>query len=176
MHEISGFDPIAAPDARVLILGSMPSKVSKAKEQYYGHAKNAFWTIMGQLFGAEAELCYGLRKGILMTHRVAVWDVLKTCHRLGSLDGSIEMDSIVINDFNEFFSRHLQIRHVFFNGMIAEKIYRKYILPTLPERFDYLVYHRLPSTSPAHAALSLTQKMKAWQEIKQCMATELAEG
>lgn len=176
MHEISGFDPIAAPDARVLILGSMPSKVSKAKEQYYGHAKNAFWTIMGQLLGAEPDLCYGLRKGILMTHRVAVWDVLKTCHRLGSLDGGIEMDSIIVNDFNKFFGRHNQIRHVFFNGMTAEKIYRKYILPTLPERFEYLVYHRLPSTSPTHAALSLAQKMEVWQEIRHCLAAELAEG
>ncbi|MGJ0486356.1 MAG: DNA-deoxyinosine glycosylase [Methylomicrobium sp.] len=176
MHEISGFDPIAAPDARVLILGSMPSKVSKAKDQYYGHAKNAFWPIMGQLFGADPELCYGLRKGVLMTHGVAVWDVLKTCYRVSSLDGDIEMDSIVVNDFNDFFSRHEQIRHVFFNGMTPEKIYRKYILPTLPERFDYLVYHRLPSTSPANAALSLAQKMEAWQEISHCLMAELAEG
>jgi len=176
MQEISGFDPIAAPDARVLILGSMPSKVSKAKDQYYGHNKNGFWAIMGQLFGAEPDLCYGLRKGILMTHRVAVWDVLKTCQRLGSLDADIELDSIVINDFNDFFSHHEQIRHVFFNGMTAEKVYRKYILPTLPERFGYLVYHRLPSTSPTNAALSLTQKLEAWQEIRQYMTAELAEG
>jgi len=176
MQEISGFDPIAAPDARVLILGSMPSTMSKAKDQYYGHHKNGFWTIMGQLFGAEPDLCYGLRKGILMTHRVAVWDVLRTCQRLGSLDVDIELDSIVINDFSDFFSRHGQIRHVFFNGMTAEKIYRKYILPTLPERFGHLVYHRLPSTSPTNAALSLTQKLEAWQEVRRCMAAELAEG
>lgn len=176
MQEISGFDPIAAPDAQVLILGSMPGKVSKAKDQYYGHAKNAFWVIMGQLFGAEPDLVYGLRKGILMTHRVAVWDVLKTCHRIGSLDADIELDSIIINDFVGFFSRQEQIRHVFFNGMTAEKIYRKYILPTLPERFGYLVYHRLPSTSPTNAALNLTQKLESWQTIKQHMAAELEEG
>ncbi len=176
MPELSGFDPIAAPDARVLILGSMPSAVSKAKGQYYGHPKNAFWTIMGQLFGAEPDLCYGLRKGLLMTHRVAVWDVLKTCHRQGSLDADIELDSIITNDFNAFFVRHAQIRQVFFNGLAAEKIYRKSILPTLPERFDYLVYHRLPSTSPTHAALSLSQKMAAWQAISQSMAAELVEA
>jgi TDG/mug DNA glycosylase family protein len=176
MAEVSGFDPIAAPDARVLILGSMPSKVSKAKEQYYGHPKNAFWIIMGRLFGAGTDLCYGLRKGVLMTHGIAVWDVLKSCYRTSSLDGDIEMGSIVVNDFAEFFSRHENIRHVFFNGMTPEKIYRKYILPTLPERFDYLVYHRLPSTSPANAAFSLAQKTAAWQKIKQCMATEFAEG
>lgn len=175
MQEISGFDPIAAPDARVLILGSMPSKVSKARDQYYGHNKNAFWPIMGHLFGAEPDLCYGLRKGILMTHRVAVWDVLKTCHRLGSLDADIDLDSIIVNDFDDFFGRHAQIRDVFFNGMTAEKIYRKYILPTLPERFAYLVYHRLPSTSPTNATLNLAQKMDAWQELRQCMTAALAE-
>lgn len=166
MQEISGFDPIAAPDARVLILGSMPSKVSKAKEQYYGHNKNSFWTIMGLFFGADGRLCYGLRKKILMAHRVAVWDVLKTCRRQGSQDAGIRLNSIVTNDFNEFFTRQSQIRHVFFNGVTAEKIYRKYILPTLPERFEYLVYHRLPSTSPANATLTLAQKIEAWQEIR----------
>ncbi|MDD1612339.1 MAG: DNA-deoxyinosine glycosylase, partial [Methylococcaceae bacterium] len=97
-------------------------------------------------------------------------------HRLGSLDSGIQLDSIVTNDFNEFYSRHEQIRHVFFNGMTAEKIYRKHILPTLPERFGYLVYHRLPSTSPANAILSLAQKMEAWQEIRHYSEAELAEG
>src|SRR5512139_2245969 len=119
MHEISGFDPIAAPDARVLILGSMPSKVSKAKEQYYGHAKNAFWVIMGRLFGAEPDLCYGLRKEILIVHQVAVWDVLKTCRRAGSGDAGIRLESIVTNDFNDFFSHHELIKYVFFNGLTA---------------------------------------------------------
>ncbi|MGR8941564.1 MAG: DNA-deoxyinosine glycosylase [Gammaproteobacteria bacterium] len=176
MQEISGFGPIAAPDARVLILGSMPSTVSKAKAQYYGHAKNAFWIIMGRFFGAEPDLCYGLRKGILMAHQVAVWDVLKTCHRAGSLDAGIRPDSIVTNDFNEFFGRHGMIRHVFFNGLTAEKIYRKFILPTLSDQFDYLVYHRLPSTSPANAGLSLAQKIEAWREIRQYAVSELAEG
>jgi TDG/mug DNA glycosylase family protein len=176
MHEISSFEPIAAPDAQVLILGTMPSTVSKVRNQYYAHPKNAFWMIMGELFGAGPDLCYGLRKGILTAHRVAVWDVLRTCYRQGSLDADIRMDSIVTNDFSEFFSQHELIRHVFFNGMTAEQIYRKSILPTLPETFEYLVYHRLPSTSPAHASLSLKQKIEAWQLIKQYITDEITEG
>ena len=175
VQEISGFAPIAAPDAEVLILGSMPSKVSIAKSQYYAHAKNAFWIIMGDLFGARPTLCYGLRKDILIARHVAVWDVLKTCHRKGSMDAGIHLDSIITNDFNDFFNNHALIRHVFFNGFTAEKIYRKCILPTLSERFDHLVYHRLPSTSPANAVLSLNQKIEAWREIKQGIMARIGD-
>jgi hypoxanthine-DNA glycosylase len=84
----TGFPPIAAAGARVLILGSMPSVASLAKQQYYGHPQNAFWPLMGRLFGAWPELPYDRRKAILCESGVAVWDVLH-CAAAGSLDTSV---------------------------------------------------------------------------------------
>jgi TDG/mug DNA glycosylase family protein len=167
MTDIRGFAPIVSKGAQVLILGSMPSEVSLFKQQYYGHPSNAFWPIMGALFGAFPDLDYDRRKAILMENKVAVWDVLQSCQRQGSLDSNIAWASIKTNDFVGFFSEHKFIRRVFFNGGMAEKVYKKYILPSLDQRFTYLEYQRLPSTSPAHASLNLAQKIEAWKVIKQ---------
>lgn len=166
MSDITGFAPVVSGDAKVLILGTMPSVASLARQQYYGHPKNAFWPIMGVLFGAAPELGYQQRKEILMANAIAVWDVLQGCKRLGSLDSNIKPESIKINDFAAFFAEHEFIEHVFFNGAMAEKLYKKHVLPTLNHRFSYLEYQRLPSTSPAHASLRLEEKIEAWKVIQ----------
>ena len=166
MNAIEGFPPIAAENSRILILGSMPSETSLKKQQYYGHHRNAFWHIMGEMFAAGHELDYKQRKQILMHNGVAVWDVLQTCFRKGSMDSDIDMNSIQVNDFNQFYNDHPLIEKIFFNGGTTEKVYRKKILTTLEKRFDYLNYQRLPSTSPAYAAMKLAQKIEAWQVIK----------
>ncbi|MFA6163305.1 MAG: DNA-deoxyinosine glycosylase [Methylobacter sp.] len=166
MSDITGFAPIVSGNAKVLILGSMPSVASLSKQQYYGHPKNAFWPIMGALFGADPVLCYQLRKEILMANGIAVWDVLQGCKRVGSSDSNIKLASIKINDFGDFFAKYEFIERVFFNGATAEKLYKKHVRPTLNQRFSYLEYQRLPSTSPAHASLKLEEKIEAWKVVK----------
>jgi double-stranded uracil-DNA glycosylase len=167
MTVIEGFLPIARENALILILGSMPSEISLQKQQYYGHPRNAFWPIMGELFGAYPALAYAQRQQILINQRVAVWDVLRTCVRKGSLDADIGKESMQINSFIDFFARHASVQQVFFNGGMAEKVYNQQVLPHLAERFDYLQYRRLPSTSPAYATMNLQQKIIAWKVIKE---------
>jgi len=146
----------------------MPGDVSLQKHQYYGHQRNAFWPIMSSLFNQGIELKeYKLRTLLLVENKVAVWDVLQSCYRSGSLDSAIRMDSIKVNDFYRFFLTHKDIAKVCFNGAKAEAIYLKFVLPDVKEKFSYLQYVRLPSTSPAHAAITLKDKTLAWQkEIK----------
>lgn len=165
MSAIEGFAPIVSDNASLLIVGSMPSEASLLKQQYYGHPRNAFWPIMIALLGVEPGLCYRRRKEMLMENGVAVWDVLQSCHRLGSADSNIKWETIKTNDFAAFFAGHTGIGQVFFNGGMAEKLYRKRVLPTLNEDSSYLGYRRLPSTSPAYASLNLEQKMEAWKVI-----------
>lgn len=162
---ICSFSPIARRDARVLVLGTVPSIASLAKQQYYGHAQNAFWRIMGRLFGAERELPYDERKRILCARGVAVWDVLKECYREGSLDSSIEVESEAPNDFVGFFRTHRQVHAVFFNGHKAESLYRRHVRPTLDGLGLELRYERLPSTSPAHAGRNFEEKLAAWRAL-----------
>jgi hypoxanthine-DNA glycosylase len=127
--------------------------------QYYAHPRNVFWKIMGELIGAGSEIPYDLRTRILKSAGIALWDVLASCKRPGSLDSDIS--SILPNDFETFFLSHPHISQVCFNGAMAEKCYQKSVLPRLSPRSMH--YQRIPSTSPAHASLSYEQKLSAWR-------------
>ncbi len=165
-----GFVPIANKNAVLLVLGSMPSVASLQQQQYYGHPRNAFWPIMQRLFDAPAELAYAEKKALLKRHGIAVWDVLAACFRPGSLDSAIDEQSITVNDFAGFLTAHKHLRQVIFNGGKAEQMYNKHVLPQLDERWTQLKYRRLPSTSPAMAALSLEQKIQHWQIVRQLVS------
>lgn len=158
---IRSFPPVADEHARILILGSMPGAESLRAGQYYAHPRNAFWPIMGYLVGAAPALPYEERTLKLEQAGVALWDVLASCTRRGSLDSSIDPASIHPNEFADFFEAHPLIERVFFNGSMAEQSFRKHVLPDLhhlPVR-----YLRLPSTSPANASLRFEQKLKIWK-------------
>jgi hypoxanthine-DNA glycosylase len=163
---LTGFPPIATTDARVLVLGSMPSVASLAKQQYYGHPQNAFWRIMGSLFDAGPDRPYVERRQMLNRCGVAVWDVLHACRRAGSLDSSIRRDSEAANDFVSFLRKHRRIRSVFFNGTKAETAYRRHVQKDVESLGRDLQYERLPSTSPAHAGRSFAEKLRAWQTLR----------
>ena len=101
--QASGFPPVCTGSDLVLILGSFPGRSSLEKREYYGHRTNGFWPIMGQLLGFDPRISYPERLERLKINRVALWDVLTSCSRSGSLDSSIERDSMVVNDFKDFF-------------------------------------------------------------------------
>lgn len=165
MAEIYSFPPIIAADARVLILGSMPGEMSLTMQQYYAHRYNTFWKILGDLLGADPQLDYLSRVDLLKSHGIALWDVLMSCQRQGSLDSAIDAATMVPNDLAALFEGYPRIAHVFFNGAKAAQVYKRYVLPSLGEKYAYLEYTQLPSTSPAHASLSYQQKLLAWQKI-----------
>lgn len=161
MSTISSFNPIANHSAQVLILGSMPGVLSLKANQYYAHPRNAFWRIMADIYGFDVAQPYESRADALKASGVALWDVLHSCIRAGSLDSAIETGSRVVNDFESFFSNHPNIKLVGFNGSEAEKSFNKYALPNLSTA--HINFVRLPSTSPAHA-ISLEKKIAIWRE------------
>ena len=157
------FAPVAEDSATRLVLGSMPGAASLRAGQYYAHPRNLFWRILGELLGVDPGLPYAERVGVLSAAGIALWDVLESCTRVGSLDAAIEKGSVAPNDFATFFARHPRVRRVYFNGATAEQCYRRRVLPLLPA--GSRVYERLPSTSPAHAALSFEEKLAAWRVV-----------
>lgn len=160
---LQGLAPIEGPDARILVLGSMPGTESLRLQQYYAHPRNDFWPIMGVLFGAGPHLPYDERVAVLRARGVAVWDVLEACRRRGSLDAAIDPASLRVNDFAAFFAAHPHLRRVVFNGVFAEATFRTRVQLGGAPLPDDIGFTRLPSTSPANAALPFAAKLAAWQ-------------
>jgi len=158
---INGFPPIENPSARILILGSMPGAASLRAGQYYAHPQNLFWRILGEILGGANGASYAERLGMLKANGIALWDVLASCVREGSLDADIDSASLQPNDFATFFTTHGRIETVLFNGAKAEACYRKHVAPSLEMR--EIRYLRLPSTSPANASIPYAQKSAAWR-------------
>lgn len=165
--EIRSFLPIHGRNARVLILGSMPGIASLNATEYYAHPRNAFWNIAEALFGIARAQPYAARVRALELAGIAVWDVLAACRRRTSLDSAIEPASVVTNDLRKFLQRNARIGHIYFNGDATRKLYERQVLPGLTPRQQRIPRKALPSTSPAHAGLTLAQKIKAWSVIRQ---------
>ncbi len=166
MVSVSSFPPLSTDDAKVLVLGSMPGIKSLEMQQYYAHPRNAFWPIMMALFDAGNIIDYQHKITLLTANKVALWDVLKNCDRPGSMDTAIDQNTLECNNFVRFFRDHPNITWVYFNGGAAEKFYSKWVIPLLIDDYQYLQYYRLPSTSPAHAAMSLAEKTEQWRIIQ----------
>ena len=162
----TGFAPIAAPDANVLILGSLPSKQSLQKQEYYGNPQNAFWRVMGELFGAGPDVTYVKRSHTLQQNGIAVWDVLKSSVRPGSMDAAIDLSTAKPNDFPMFFDRHPDIELVCFNGKKARELYERLVAPQIGGNIGSLEYKSMPSTSPAYAAMSFDEKVRQWSFVR----------
>jgi TDG/mug DNA glycosylase family protein len=164
MPKIQGFPPISRLDAHTLILGSMPSRESLLKQKYYAHPRNSFWPILTRLLGITTK-DYALRAQQVTEGGIAIWDVLQLCTRSSSLDSDIDDRSMVTNDFRTFFEEHPGINRVFFNGAKAESVYQRHVLPGLPARQAEIKRLRLPSTSPANAAMTVDKKFENWRVI-----------
>lgn len=153
---LTAFPPVARADARVLILGSMPSAASLQQGFYYGHPRNAFWPILADVFGARVPQTIPEKIALLEAHRIALWDALESCEREGSLDSAIRAPRA--NDFEGLFARCPGIDRILFNGGAAKTLFTRHAARYLEGR----TWLRLPSTSPAHT-LSYERKLAQWR-------------
>ncbi|AWV07048.1 DNA-deoxyinosine glycosylase [Marilutibacter maris] len=162
-QRLRGLAPIVGANARVLVLGSMPGVASLDAGRYYAHARNHFWPFMGELVGASPELPYPERSARLAAAGIALWDVIASCRRQGSLDSAIR--DAEANDFPAFLAHHTSIGSLLFNGAAAEAAFMRQVEPALARLglSDGLRYCRLPSTSPANAAQPRAAKLAAWR-------------
>lgn len=163
----TGFPPVEPRRARTLILGTLPSAESIRRGQYYAHPRNAFWPIMGELFGAGREVSYAARLRKLAANGILLWDVLHAADRPGSLDSAIHPRRLAPNAIPELIARHPELEKIVFNGAPAETLFRRHVAKACGDLLAGVALVRLPSTSPAHAARTFAQKLAAWRAALQ---------
>jgi hypoxanthine-DNA glycosylase len=164
---VTGFEPIATPDARVLILGSLPSRRSIERQEYYGNPQNKFWHLMGELFGAGPDIPYASRSQMLNRCGVAVWDVLRSATRRGSMDAAIELENATPNDFQAFYGAHPKLGLLCFNGKKAAELYERLVVPQGIDTIKNIDTRTMPSTSPAYASMKFSEKLRHWSVIRE---------
>ena len=159
-----GFPPAYRHDAKLLILGSLPGKRSIAQSQYYGHPRNIFWQILSSYIGIAADADYANRLQAALDNKIALWDVMASAQRPGSLDSSIDKSSVLVNPITELIATLPQLSTIILNGGAAMRYFKQAGFDELCRSLGVAVEH-LPSTSPAHAALSFEMKSVQWQQV-----------
>jgi hypoxanthine-DNA glycosylase len=155
------FAPVVDSNTRLLILGSLPGEMSLAQGQYYAHKQNRFWHLIGDVIGEPLPgMSYEARLQALLDHRVGLWDVIAKARREGSLDSRIRDHAT--NDLAALVAGLPNLAAVAFNGGTAAKIGMQALAESRPS----LDLVKLPSSSPAYAAVPYAEKLKAWEALR----------
>ena len=157
-HVVQPFEPVFDEKSEILILGSLPSVKSRENGFYYGHPQNRFWKVLSAVISCEEPGDITQKKDMLLSHHIALWDVIYECDIKGSSDSSIK--NVVTADISGII-RKSRIQYIYVNGKTAEKYYNKYTKDKLGRAAVCL-----PSTSPANAAWSFENLINAWRTIK----------
>lgn len=153
------FEPIFDKNSEILVLGSFPSVKSRENNFYYAHPQNRFWKVVASVYSCPVPKTVEEKKNMLLSNRIAVWDVIKSCKITGSADSTIK--SVTPNDLSEILSV-ANIQKIYANGKTAQSLYNKYI-----KKNTGIDIISLPSTSPANAAYSLEKLIKEWKIINE---------
>ena len=160
----SGLPALVGDNPKILILGSLPSDQSIARQEYYGNPRNLFWKVMAGVFGNPVPESYSQKKEYLFRNCVALWDVFASAEREGSLDANIR--EMAYNDVTGFLKEHPSIKVIALNGGKASKAFKKMSKHCLD---DFGSVTMLPLTSTSALSLSagwpLERIIEQWKQI-----------
>ncbi|WP_187648210.1 DNA-deoxyinosine glycosylase [Nitrosophilus labii] len=157
MIEYHPFEPIVFEDSKILVLGSFPSFDSFKNSFYYGHKHNQFWRLLADIFNDIVPNNIEEKIIFLKKHKIALWDMVKSCKRESSLDSTLK--HIEINDIETFLKENPSIEKIYFTGRKSQELFEK--------NFSHLNIKRyyLPSPSPAYRKLRYEEKLKIWRKL-----------
>lgn len=151
------FLPLYNEHSKILILGSFPSVKSREQMFFYGHPQNRFWRVISAVFSAPLPVDIEQKRQFLLSHGIALWDVIGSCDIVGSSDSSIK--NVHPNDLSPIFGA-ADIQKIITNGKAAQKYYDMYTRDKVGRTAVCL-----PSTSPANAAWTLERLIDEWKRI-----------
>lgn len=161
-----GLPPVIWDSSRILILGTMPGDDSLRLQEYYAHGNNQFWKILSVVYDEIIGVDYSQRHKFLQRRGLALWDVLRSAERAGSLDSGIK--NKVANEFADLFNIYTRLKAIVFNGGRAQTLFRRHAersLATVTRTSLRKVV--LPSTSPTPGryVLPFEEKVVRWKSL-----------
>ncbi len=160
-HLTHEFAPVFNKESKILILGTFPSVKSREQQFYYGHPQNRFWKVLSHITKEPLPTTITEKKQLLLSHKIAIWDVIASCDIIGSSDSSIR--NVIPADIASLLAKS-SIAAIFGNGNKSCELFEKYTVPTLAGLSHSYTIEKLPSTSPANAAWRLERLCEYWQE------------
>lgn len=155
--QVHSIPPVFDARSEILILGSFPSVKSREGQFFYHHPQNRFWRVLAAVLNEPLPETIEEKRRLLLTHHIALWDVIASCRISGSSDSSIrDVRPNCLKPILE--TAHL--KQVFLNGGKAYTLYHRYLSDKIS-----LPAVKLPSTSPANAAWSMERLIDAWRQI-----------
>ena len=142
MKVIHPLKPIYNSQSKVLILGSFPSIKSRENNFYYSHPRNRFWKTLEKVFNENIGNSNKDKENFLLTHKIALFDVVKSCDITLSCDNSIK--DVIPND----------IKIIFTTGLKAYNLYNKFLADDLE-----IEAIKLLSPSPANCKKGIETKL-----------------
>ncbi len=149
--------PVYDDNTRVLILGTMPSPISREEGFYYAHPRNRFWQVMSILLCEPLPKDNSGRRRMVLEHGVGLWDVLKSCSISGAADSSIR--GPVANDVATLLAAS-HVQAVFTTGQTAYRLYTRLCFESTG-----IPAVALPSTSPANCTCGLDELVREYAKI-----------
>ena len=138
---IHPFEPVFNAQCTKLVLGTIPSPMSRKNNFYYGHPQNRFWQVLSAVFDEPLPVSVESKTALVLRHGIALWDVLASCDIDGADDHSISCPKA--NDFMPLLQK-TNITRIFTTGQKAFKLY-----DALAKGATGIEAEKLPSTSPA---------------------------
>ena len=150
-----GLPPIASPETRVFILGSLPGKRSLLDGRYYAHPTNQFWKLVGAIVGEDLHsMEYRTRLAALAEARIGLWDVISAARREGSQDAAIR--NARHNPIGGLRNQFPAVEAIAFNGGRAAKDGRRLLAGVKGiQLYDFV-------SSSGMARMSLPDKIAQW--------------
>lgn len=153
---IHPFPPILDHNTRILFLGSFPSIASFEQAFYYAHPRNAFWPILEAIFDVRLET-NEVKKAFCFEQGIGLWDVIASCERSNSSDTNLK--NCIPNDFEKLLHEYPNIQALAFTGKKSHDLFMKFFKDLKIEKV------LLPSTSPAHAAMTFEEKKDIYENF-----------
>lgn len=152
------FPPVVSPHVRLLLLGSLPGRISLAEQRYYANPRNQFWSLVGALIDQPLPaMDYEERLATLLAHGIGLWDAIGEARREGSTDAAIR--NAVANPLAERVASLPMLRAIAFNGAKSAAVGRR----ALGQTTDAALID-LPSSSPA-CTIGFDAKLARWRAL-----------